>query len=747
MRLILGNSYSASLALLSLLLALTPIARAQQNFIPIDVSVQPPSCARACVNELAGREFQPFVCGPLPTTECLCSKYANTGPSLGDLYSYCMTTYCNATSNIPISSIYKLCDNVSAAAQAETVASTQAPPITSALPSTTISVPLTTSTPLVDVAAVTSMMTQTPALLSTATSQQATSQSSSQAPQPTADGATVPAGYSVMTPGEIAAIAVGAVIGFVVIFIAISILVSTVLARRRQQQSGHHRTYRHPPGSRFASSLAFTSNNSLGPAYEKRAEEGLGLATSTQSLEKMAPIHNPPPTHAKQSSVVGNHTPASSSRYLSQLWPLPQAMETKLQPSQVFRPEQERTSNFTPRPCSPPAQAHSSHSAFTNTIPLSGTNAVDPSAPPRPILQPFRPGTSALRPHQAPAQPAQPIEQSARGKPVGLKLRIPENTRAVSPSQIPRADTIGLAISEEKDKRHSARYSGILQSPAPAAPPPPLPTGVRRTERADYMPSYYSKTRQQQLATPTSAMSSGNSPTLSPESATKPATSFTGPAGEGVKMSNVKMNTIKSNIRVRDSATSADTAFDSDASLTPLEDDDDADDSPVLPSPRASARKPPHPQSSQARYPPDLPLHLVPSHPPTPQHQNAEARLLLSMPSPAMPAPLFHHARHLPPAARSPRQEHTRSGSSLLQKRRGEAYERRLEKSLWITGSNGRSSPGQMSGTATGSGHGRRYGEARVPQQQDPLQSPTWEPKLTPRRVGPGGDMYLEVHM
>lgn len=70
-----------------------------------------PTCAQSCINTLVPKTFSPYVCGSDLSSTCLCSRYANAGPSLGDVYSYCIRNYCSPDGPVSIAQYYNICSS------------------------------------------------------------------------------------------------------------------------------------------------------------------------------------------------------------------------------------------------------------------------------------------------------------------------------------------------------------------------------------------------------------------------------------------------------------------------------------------------------------------------------------------------------------------------------------------------------------------------------------------------------------
>lgn len=164
--------------------------------------------------------------------------------------------------------------------------------------------------------------------------------------------------------------------------------------------------------------------------------------------------------------------------------------------------------------------------------------------------------------------------------------------------------------------------------------------------------------------------------------------------------------------------------------LTPPDeaDEDDKRLTPVAESPIASIRYPKIPRGSNQ---------AVPRSPPQMQYNSGDHRRR---------APSVAQHGHQNPTTPGNRmiQTHTPSlsGSTLVAKRLGDHAAQSLERGLRIT--NG-TPPRKRSQRAREIGDvARNESPANWPlPPQEPLKSPLWEPKLTPRRLG--GDLYLSV--
>ncbi|CZT16644.1 uncharacterized protein RCC_02479 [Ramularia collo-cygni] len=153
---------------------------------------------------------------------------------------------------------------------------------------------------------------------------------------------------------------------------------------------------------------------------------------------------------------------------------------------------------------------------------------------------------------------------------------------------------------------------------------------------------------------------------------------------------------------------------------------------PVAESPIASIRYPKIPRGSNQ---------TVPRSPPQPQYRHKDQ---------LWPAPIVVQRRNhgdndpvTPADRRMNAHSPSLSGSTLAAKRVGHHAAHSLEKGLRITPSG--TPPQDRRQPPRGYGNGARNqspGNWPLP-SQEPLKSPLWEPKLTPRRMG--GDLYLSV--
>lgn len=153
--------------------------------------------------------------------------------------------------------------------------------------------------------------------------------------------------------------------------------------------------------------------------------------------------------------------------------------------------------------------------------------------------------------------------------------------------------------------------------------------------------------------------------------------------------------------------------------------EDDKRLTPVAESPIASIRYPKIPRGSNQ---------AVPRSPPQSQFRYGEQQWQLPGRNPVTPENrrIQNHSPSL-------------SGSTLAAKRLGDSAQQNLEKGLRIT-TNG-SPPQQERGQQHLRGYGKPLSNSSPANwplpTSEPLKSPLWEPKLTPRRMG--GDLYLSV--
>lgn len=155
---------------------------------------------------------------------------------------------------------------------------------------------------------------------------------------------------------------------------------------------------------------------------------------------------------------------------------------------------------------------------------------------------------------------------------------------------------------------------------------------------------------------------------------------------------------------------------------TPPEEADEEDKrlTPVAESPISGIRYPKIPRGSNQ---------AVPRSPPQPQYKHGEQQWHLAGRNPVTPENR-RISRHSP----------SLSGSTLAAKRLGDHAAHNLEKGLRI---NPAGTPPEEQGKIPRR-HGNNHSPANWPlPSQEPLKSPLWEPKLTPRRMG--GDLYLSV--
>jgi hypothetical protein len=167
---------------------------------------------------------------------------------------------------------------------------------------------------------------------------------------------------------------------------------------------------------------------------------------------------------------------------------------------------------------------------------------------------------------------------------------------------------------------------------------------------------------------------------------------------------------------------------------TPPDEADEQDKrlTPVAESPIASIRYPKIPRGSNQ---------AVPRSPPQPLYKPAEQRR--QAPNVAMSSHRGERRPFTPESQQIRAHSPSLSGSTLAAKRLGDHAAHSLEKGLRITPTG---TPPQERGR-----HQRQYENVARNQSpanwplpsQEPLRSPLWEPKLTPRRMG--GDLYLSV--
>ena len=212
------------------LIAASPLATVvpKSTSLPFALQQAVPSCAQTCVQASLAEKF-PVACSGQENIQCLCSRYSNSGESLGEVALGCVYTACSMVDQ-GAASAYNVClgqrDAVMPTKSVLTVVASSTPRTTSTMVSKSIAAPTPTPTTTLRT---TGTSTQSIIIDSISSTQSETS-------SPTSTFVAVPAATNPppkMTPAQIAGLSVAAVAAFV---IAVGLMALSVCLRRKRER-------------------------------------------------------------------------------------------------------------------------------------------------------------------------------------------------------------------------------------------------------------------------------------------------------------------------------------------------------------------------------------------------------------------------------------------------------------------------------------------------------------------------------
>lgn len=211
------------------LIAASPLATVvpKSTSLPSALQQAVPSCAQTCVQASLAEKF-PVACSGQENIQCLCSRYSNSGESLGEVALGCVYTGCSMVDQ-GAASAYNVClgqrDAVMPTKSVLTVVASSTPRTTSTMLSKSIAVPTPTTT-----LRTTGTSTQSIIIIDSISSTPSATSS------PTSTFVAVPAATNPppkMTPAQIAGLSVAAVAAFV---IAVGLMALSVCLRRKRER-------------------------------------------------------------------------------------------------------------------------------------------------------------------------------------------------------------------------------------------------------------------------------------------------------------------------------------------------------------------------------------------------------------------------------------------------------------------------------------------------------------------------------
>ena len=730
-----------------------PTTAPTSRSLPQTLQQNVPSCAQSCVQASLDESF-PVACSGQESLQCLCSRYSNTGESLGEVALGCIYLSCSIQdSKASLSSAYGIClgqQNAVLPTKSVLTYVVTSPTRTmasSSAPTTFTATPTITST----------LQTQTSSMRSTFADTFSPIPSATASASSISDPSVKTANASPkMTPAQIAGLSVAAVAAFIM---AIGLMALSICLRRRRERKSDvdekgQRTHEKDLPTRFS--------------HYVPVESGLEVSQQHQSVPR------PPPTFGRagnqrtarpvQRLGVGTSNSSSNSSLpldqiglaiSAELDGKPLASKKVANPTSLQRktPVEHQPQNNAPfRPVSSMTQ----ETVFEeDEIPLPRRSSVLLPTPPVPI-----PPIRALQPSRTALNPTAGNRQAGRRS--ELFLDIPIRHERPQP------------------KRIVATANGSPQPPQPATRPRLAPA-FQITSTATSYESTATTASSRDASTSgdiidyyfSSNLSRDTAPKASPAHIVRPKES---PKAVQIKSkkshsSTLSYTTTRASTNIRDSLSSQ-TSFETvdRDDPTPEDEDDDkqlSDDSssnkqqlsPVAESPISKLRYPKVPRASNQ---------LVPRSPKSPPHHNfnsprrgPDPSSLLQKRNNALP-PLLLESR---PRLNSPHRDPFMSPPRITSPpRKVRSHMRSNSTESWSTTPASKSGIDRKSRVQSGA-----WGKSPVMYEEDVvrplnvrrkrdemselnigrdvdvdgLTSPVWVPKLTPRKKG--DDLFLEV--